>query len=338
MHRGIARLIPTKRRQVARKAFLLLGAFGLVGGLAVAQSAPSLATPLSGSTSSCSYSNATTPSNSAAVLDVTPGSTIAISCAAGSLPASSTMVIVEASGLAGIVSPSGDEISDIDLGAFALASTGADGSLTDTFTVPAAFSASDTNAACPPTQAQINVGLTCDLVLISLSGLTPENEAMLVYQGQGHPNRPTLRASVSIHRGLKTITFSDAPGACPTPATATSHCWWGAATTGSPNSSFSGIPAPEALVNWRRLSGTLAVSPAVYCQSGATAAVCADVPVGTVVSPALSGSVTTRRGFGSFLLVEEPNATPYRGNGFLPDLISGTRNVSAITFAPFFHH
>jgi hypothetical protein len=204
--------------------------------------------------------------------------------------------------------------------------------------VPAAFSASDTNAACPPTQAQINVGLTCDLVLIRLSGLTPVNEAMLVYQGQGRPDKPTLRASLSAHHGLKTITVSDAPGACPTPPTSTSRCWWGAATSGSPDSSFSRIPAPEALLNWRITSGTLQVSPAVHCQSGAAAAACASVPVGTLVPPALSGSITTRRGIGPFLIVEEPNATPYGGNGFLRDLIPGTRNVSAITFVPFFHH
>jgi len=98
--------------------------------------------------------------------------------------------------------------------------------------------------------------LTCDLVLISLSGLQPVNEAMLVYQGQGTPDRPTLRASVSVDHGLKTVSVSDVPGACPTPPTAHSHCWWGAATTGAPNAGFSGIPAPEALL---RASATLEV-------------------------------------------------------------------------------
>jgi hypothetical protein len=136
---------------------------------------------------------------------------------------------------------------------------------------------------------------------------------------------------------LKTITVSDARNACPTPPTAGSHCWWGAATTGAPNAARN-IPAPEALLNWRITSGTLQVSPAVYCQTGATAPDCASVPVGTLIPPALSGAITTRHGIGPFLLVEEPNATPYRGNGFLPELISGRRNVSAITFVPFFHH
>jgi hypothetical protein len=175
-------------------------------------------------------------------------------------------------------------------------------------------------------------------VLISISGLTPVNEAMLVYQGQGRPNRPTLRASVSVHHGVKTVSVSDVPGACPTPPTARSRCWWGAATTGAPNAGFSGIPAPEALLGRHITSGTLQVSPAVYCQTGATAPACANVPAGTLIPPALSGTVTTRHEIGPFLTIEEPNATPYRGNGFLPNLIPLTRNVSATVFEPFTRH
>lgn len=338
MHRGIVQIARSRKHQVARKSFLYLGALGLVCGTSLALAGPASATPLPGSASDCSYSNATTAANTSAVLDVTPGSAISISCTAGSLPASSTMVIVEASGLAGIVSPSSADIDELDLSAYALATTGTDGSLSTTFTVPTAFSASDTNAACPPTQAQINVGLTCDLVLISLTGLQPVNEAMLVYQGQGRPNRPTLRATVSVEHGLKTITVSDAPGACPTPVTADSHCWWGAVTTGAPSTTISDIPAPEALLNFRITSGTLQVSPAVYCQTGATAPACASVPAGTLIPPALSGAITTRHWIWPFLTIEEPNATPYHGNGFLPELISGRRNVSATTFVPFFRH
>jgi hypothetical protein len=340
MHRGISRHVRSPR-QVARKVFLCLGTVGLIGAC-IGQAAPASATPLSPSTSDCSYSNAATPVNSAAVVGVTPGSTITISCTAGSFTAGSTLVLLEASGLAGIVSPSSAELNDLDLSSLGISSAGADGSLSTTFTVPTAFSASDPNAACPPTQAQINVGLTCDLVMVSLSGLQPVNEAMLDYSGQGTPNRPTLQAAVTNDRhGLKTISFSDAPGACATPPTADSRCWWGAAVTGTPSTAFSGLASPEALVDGRILTGTLAVSPAVYCQSGATAAACASVPVGTLIPPALTGSVTTRHwfGFGSVpLVVNEPNATPYPGTGRLPALIAGTRNVSAVLFAHRRHH
>jgi hypothetical protein len=332
MQRGITQSVRPRRR-IVRSVFLCLGTLGLVG-TCVAQATSASATAVSPSTSDCSYSNATTPANSEAVLGVTPGSTITISCAAGSFTASSTLVIIEASGLAAIVSPSSAELNEVDLGTLGIVSAGTDGSLSTTFTLPTTFSASDSNAACPPTQAQINAGLTCDLVLVSLSTLQPENEAMLVYSGQGTPNRPSLRATVADdHYGLKTITFSDAPGACPTPVTADSHCWWGAPVTGAPSTEFGGIPAPEALVNGRLLTGTLAVSPAIYCQTGATAAACASLPAGTLIPPALSGSVTTRHLSGSQpLVVNEPNATPYSGNGRLPSLIAGTRNVSAVLF------
>ncbi len=328
-------------RQVTRKAFLCLGTLGLIGAC-ISQAAPASATPISPSTSDCSYSNATTPANSAAVLGVTPGSTITITCAAGSFAASSTLVLLEGSGLAAIVSPSSAELSDLDLGALGIASAGTDGSLSTTFTVPTTFSASDPNAACPATQAQINIGLTCDLILVSLSGLQPVNEAQLDYAGQGTPNRPTLQATVTNDQhGLKTISFSDATGACAAPLTADSRCWWGAPVTGTPSTAFSGIPAPEALVDGRILTGTLAVSPAVYCQTGATAAACANVPVGTLIPPQLSGSVTTRQwlGFGfEPLVVNEPNATPYPGTGWLPPLIAGTRNVSVVLFPHHNHH
>src|SRR5260370_8993253 len=114
MHRGSVQLIASRRHQGARKAFICLGALALICG-AVAQVTPASATPLPGSTSNCSYSNATTAANSAAVLGVTPGSTITISCAAGSLHANSLIVIVEASGRAGIRRPSTTTSTDIHL-------------------------------------------------------------------------------------------------------------------------------------------------------------------------------------------------------------------------------
>src|SRR5262249_43486043 len=150
--------------------------------------------------------------------------------------------IIEASGLAGIVSPSSAELQEVDLGSLKLAVTGTDGSLSTTFTVPASFAAPDASAAGPATQAQINVGRTCNLVIASLSAARLD-EAMIAYQGQGTPNAPTVQTRFTIHRGVKTLTESDVPGACPTPPTAASQCWWGAPVTGAPNpAAFSGIP------------------------------------------------------------------------------------------------
>jgi hypothetical protein len=271
-----------------------------------------------------------TSANSAFVVGVTPGSTINVSCAAGSFPANSLLVIVEASGLAGIVSPASAELDEVDVGSLQLVSTGSDGSLNTTYTVPTTFSASDPNAACPATQAQINVGLGCNLVIVNLS-LSPVNEAQLAYQGQGTPNSPTLKATLKSvsHAGVKTLTASDKPGACPTPVTATSHCWWGVPNTGAPNpTAFSGIPGLAALVSKHLAQNTLQVTPAVYCAAGATAAACSGLPAGTLVPPALSGTMTVTRGLEP-VTIDEPNTTPYTGNGTMAPLITGTSNVQA---------
>lgn len=318
-------------RGSTRKALLAFGAIGLVSAAGIVQALPAAATPIPPSTSDCNYSNASTAANSANVSGVTPGSTITIDCAAGTMPASSILVIAEASGLAGIISPSSANLNEADLGAISIVSTAADGSLHATFTVPASFAAADPNAACPPTQAQINTGLTCDLVTVSLAGLQPLNEAMLAYQGQGTPNAPTLRGTFTVRHGTKTVTASDMPGACPTPPTAASHCWWGAPVTGAPNpTSFGGIPALSARIATLSTSGDLTVSPAVYCAAGATASVCSGLPAGTLVPPSLSGTVTTTRGLTPFI-VNEPNTTPYAGSGTLPALVPGSLNVAAKT-------
>lgn len=315
---------------VLKKPLIWASAGGLAcAAVAIAATAPAQAEAYPPSTSSCLYSNSVTAPNSTSVVGVTPGSTITISCAAGSFPDSSLLAIIEASGLAGVVSPASAELSEVDLGSLALVTTGTDGSLSTTFTVPTTFSASDPNAVCPATQAQINAGLACDLVVANLSAV-PQDEAQITYAGQGRPNNPTLKVTLHVKHGVKTLTASDRPGACPTPVTATSHCWWGDPVTGAPNpTAFSGIPGLEAWVSRHLASNTLQVSPAVYCQTGATAAACAGLPEGTLVPPALSGTITVKTGV-SPVIIDEPNTTPYRAHGILPPLVAGTRNVEAI--------
>jgi hypothetical protein len=320
-----------KLRLLSRSTLTIFGAFGFACGIGI-QVAPAGATPIPPSTSVCDYSNAATPSNPNAVLSVKPGSTITIACAAGSFPASSHILLVEASGLAAIVSPASANLGEVDSAAIGSATAGTHGSLSTTFKVPAAFKATDPNAVCPPTRPQINAGLTCELVLVSGTTLAPLNFAQLLYAGQKQPNKPTLRATARSLNGKATITVSEVRGACPTPPTAKSHCWWGAPVTGTPSTAFGGIPAPEALLasnGFQVTSGTLAVSPAVYCAKGATAKACKGRKAGTLIPPALRGKVTTRRSFFHFIDVEEPNATPYTGNGILHSLIPITLNVSA---------
>lgn len=333
MQRRILSLSRSATR-VVKRPLLWAGVIGLVGAVGLVPASSARATAYPPSTSSCTYSNATTSPNTDGVTGVTPGSTVTISCAPGSFPAGSLLALIEASGLAGIVSPSSDELNEVDLGTLQLAVAGSDGSLSTAFTVPTAFSAPDSAGVCPPTQAQINVGLTCDLIVANLAAV-PQDVGMLVYQGQGTPNTPTLHTTFTVDRGVKTLTESDVAGACPTPPTAASHCWWGAPVTGAPNpAAFTGIPALEAKVSKELAENTLTVSPAVYCQTGATAAACAGLPAGTLVPPQLSGTITTSLGLQP-VYVDEPNTTPYTGNGTLPVLLAGSgSNVQAAQTGP----
>src|SRR5262249_22491711 len=119
-------------------------------------------------------------------------------------------------------------------------------------------------------------------------------------------------------------------GACPTPPTATSHCWWGAPVTGTPSTAFGGIHAPEALLasnGFQVTSGTLAVSPAVYCVTGATAKACTGRKAGTLIPPALHGKVPTRRSSSHFRDGEDPNEARYIGTGILHSLVPVTLSV-----------
>lgn len=331
MQDAVARIRQIAGR-AARKPLTWVGVTGMTCAAVVLGAVPAQATAYPPSTSACTYSNSATRANSADVVGVTPGSAITIACGAGSFPASGLLVVVEASGLAGVVSPSSQATSEIDLGALQLVSAGADGSLADTFTVPAAFAASDPtgNAVCPATKAQINTGLACNLIIANLSA-QPLDEATITYAGQPKPNRPTLRIRTAGKRGVNTLTVSDAPGACTIPATDRSRCWWGAPVPGSPNADFLGIPGLTTLVGGRLAANTLQVSPAVYCADGATAAACAGQPAGTLVPPQLTGTITTRSS--GFVSVDEPNTTPYPGNSFLWPLEPRTRNVEVTGYA-----
>ena len=130
-----------------------------------------------------------------------------------------------------------------------------------------------------------------------------------------------------IGKGGGTLTASDKAGACPTPVKAKSRCWWGAALTGAPNPA-AGVPGFIAPIHGLPASNTLAASSPVYCFKGATAAACGGLPVGTLIGPHLSGTITLPR-LGSVdrqeVVALEPNTTPDPGNG-------PSNTVRAVTF------
>jgi hypothetical protein len=309
-------------RGVLRRAGVAAGALGLgaglLGGIGILAAAPASATPLPPSTSNCTYNGSPT----AVVASNTTGTKVKVKCSG--LPADTLLIVAQTSPLAGVISPSTSSPAEADLTTGKAVTTSATGTLSATITVTAtggtpSFSAEDPNAVCPPTQAQVNAGLTnCVVTVADLATTTGLNFGDIIYATQPAPRAPTLALTPN-HIGLKggTVTASDKADACPTPVTAASRCWWGAALTGAPNTA-AGVPGFTVTINGTPAANTLTASPAVYCAKGATAAACTGLATGTLIGPHLSGTIsvpaTTSKGMQEVAALE-PNTTPVPGNG-----------------------
>ncbi len=315
-------------------AALLTGLAGVVG------PRPASAIPIPPSTSNCSYNG------NPAVVTASNSTATAVTVNCTGLPANTNFQVVQASALGGVVSPSSAKLRLFDQATLVTMSTDTAGNGSALINVTAtggspSFSAADANAVCPPTQAQVNAGLINCVVSVArinptLGAFTGYNSAFIVYGTQLSPNAPTLvtlpaTAAAGTAGTDTTLTASDAPGACPTPPTADSRCWWGSAIFGAPNAAV-GVPGFRTAVNGVSAANTLRASPAVYCQRGATAAACTGLAAGTLVPPALSGTITTP---GSGLqgvnpvVADEPTTGPNMGNGTLPPILPGKANVEA---------
>jgi hypothetical protein len=305
------------RRACAAAGALGLGA-GLLGGTAILAATPASAIPIPPSTSSCTYNG----SPVAFGASNTTGTPVTVNCTG--LPAKTLLIVAQTSPLAGVISPASAATQEADLSTGMAVTTSATGTLSATITVTATggspgFSALDKKAVCPPTQAQVNAGLTnCVVTVADLATTTGLNFGNIIYPTQPTPHRPTLALTPShIGKGGGTLTASDKAGACPTPVKARSRCWWGAALTGAPNAA-AGVPGFTVPVHGKPASNTLAASPAVYCFKGATAAACSGLPVGTLIGPHLSGTIAYPHSgtVGRHEVVAlEPNTTPDPGNG-----------------------
>jgi hypothetical protein len=310
------------RRSIARRVSAAAGVLGLgaglLAGIAIVAPTPASATPIPPSTSSCTYNGS--PVGFAA--SNTAGTPVTVACTG--LPASTLLIVAQTSPLAGVISPASAATQEADLSTGMAVMTSATGTLSATITVTATggspgFSALDKKAVCPPTQAQVNAGLTnCVVTVADLATTTGLNFGDIIYGTQHVPNQQTLALKpFRIGKNGATVTASDQAGACPTPVKSTSKCWWGAALTGAPNTA-AGVPGFTVLMGGKPISNTLAASPAVYCFKSATAAACAGLPVGTVIAPHLSGTILVPRLFRAGIhrvAVLEPNTTPDPGNG-----------------------
>jgi hypothetical protein len=181
---------------------------------------------------SCTFNGV--PANGA--LDVTPGVTsVAISCTG--LPANSQVFVADASPLAGaLTAPNITDQLNLTMG-FALAVTDAAGNLNTNFLIPATTVSNNTDGTCPPTQAQVNTGLTnCALAVASLTG-TPFGFVLLNYPGQPSPPTPNL-------------TLNPTTGAVGTTVTVSGSGWWGSGTTDNPPAiTVGGVAATTSTAN-----------------------------------------------------------------------------------------
>ena len=184
----------------------------------------------------------------------------------------------------------------------------------------------DPNALCPPSQAEINAGLsTCIIAITNISATTAPGavpsqadfagEALLDFAGQGTPQSPpTVAFNPPLAAAGHSATLSDA-GA--------STNWWAGGwwAGGYPNGQLDAapytIPASNVLLNGSPAAGaSVQVNPAVYCfYGGSSATSCnpgtADTPGAGVIFPSLlTGSVPIPAGYSpssATISIYEPN-------------------------------
>lgn len=340
--------ISRKRAAILAVAVLMLVAlFGSV------HNSQALASPVAdspGANSFCTYNGSPSQVSGASLTGISP-----VSVVCQNLTPNTDFDVVQGSPLAANSSPKSATTHEVDKQTKVTMKTDGSGDGSAVIDVTAtggtpSFSATDPNAVCPPSQAQVNAGLTnCAVAvghLVLDFGFEAYNFASIEYTSQPNPNPPSLlttpgSATAGTAGTNVTITASDAAGACPTPSTATSQCWWGGSFPGAPNSVW-GIPGFTTVLRAYNADGshtdlsatnTLSASMPFYCQSGgAQSALCTGVPAGTVIPPMLSGTITTPgsglRGFNQ-VVADEPNIVGMGGNGTLPPIIPGTTNVEA---------
>ncbi|MGO9558160.1 MAG: beta strand repeat-containing protein [Acidimicrobiales bacterium] len=284
---------------------------GSVMGAMVAVAAP-VATATAGGAPSvaCTFDGKAGP---ASITGVVPGTTsFAIVCTG---TPKLGLAAIMASPLGGVVIPPASATNEADISSLTSVKQTSPGTYKGTFHVPASFSASDTNAVCPPSVGQFNAGLVgCPVAVINTANLTPfpNEEAILETTAQKTPPKsPTVATASSTVTAGEHITFADATGACPDNPTAASQCWWGDGLAASSTSA-------------KTLSVTLdgkSVSGATATVSGAGTDGRSTYNGTTLVPQSLSGSLTLPGGLSAgthTLTVTQTNVTPFDGNGHSP--------------------
>ena len=226
---------------------------------------------------------------------VATGGSIAISCTGlSTLAGYSVFLQSPLAAIAGVPRTGTNNEDGISGGQTAAGLSSVSGALSISYTAPVTFAAADTNAACPPTQAQINVGLVACSVIVENAAGTIVSSEPITFTGQPTPANPTLSATVSSIADGGTITLSD--------ASSPAGYWWGNPTAAE------SIPAADVTVGGVAVaSSTLSVSAARY-----------NTGTGAITPPALSGTVTlspSSPAGAQTVTVAEPDLTGVSGNG-----------------------
>lgn len=249
-------------------AFTAIAASGTVPPAGAAPAAPA-----------CTFNGVALP----LVLSASAGEKIAIHCT-GLSPASPYLVmevslllgidpaaapllngdITSLSGLMALISA----LPEINPAALAFPLTDLVGNLKYTYTLPTT-QAADRKATCPPSQAELNMGLIgCALAMIDLTTfkVVGAGSALVNYKGQALiPPSPTLALSAKTATPSQVVDVSDAPGA--------TTYWWLSTVTGLQSLLGSGSAAPPVVtVSLAKSSDSppttaaneITVTPAVY--------------------------------------------------------------------------
>jgi hypothetical protein len=271
-------------------ALVAAGAAGAAGILVVA--APAGATPIPPSTSTCTFTDITSgaPSSTSA-LTVSGGDHVSIVCTG--LAANTGYASAIASPLAQIDAAHATNYADVAAGGASLHNSDGSGNWSYTVTVPPEGNngGSDPNSQCPPTQAQVNAGLTNCVLGIATALQVGANQMVVNYADQPTPATPTVNVTGAPKTGRVGDTIS-----------VTGSGFWGS-NFGAPNAGL-GIPAPSASIGANPAASNLTITAPTYTAP-------------TLTPGTLSGTITVPAGSGTGLPVNvvEANITSRPGNG-----------------------
>jgi len=261
-----------------------------------------LTTPAGATGASCTYDTLPAP-----VTAVTPGAVIAIACT-GLAPGQS-VTINEESPLAAVVVPSSSWIFEASTGTGVTVAADLAGTISTSFAVPVTFTASDPAAACPPSQAQVNAGLTaCTLtVRDAVSTTNVVTPARIAYTGQPTPQ---VTPAANIANGVSFVAGDV--------VTFTGSGFWGSFDGAAPTVSFGATAAAPLPASPVAISATTYVCT-TDCNGAAGTLTPGGVLTGSVVVPSGLVSGTTP------VSILQPNVTPFLGNGPFGSVAASTQ-------------